>query len=253
MKNFKHFLKEGLHPVTVFKIEVAIEVGVKTMEPDQEFDKHTFHSPVDKLNSIKDNFEHQFSLKRTNDYEEDDFSTMLGAKSSTHEIEMSFPLIQSADCLKLRNGFIDQLRAEFGSETEIEINSLVWINLPFKGIVVENVDNVFIEANSPTSLTNIHKMIPSIVLDKKSKYSNIHVRADGFSEVVFTTGTLPYIQSNALGILLIKGNFSIHSNSNVLAADAWFDIMKKHLAGERDLLECKVELIEKGFSAYAKL
>jgi len=253
MKNFKHFLKEGLYPVTAFKIWISVKIDAQTQEPDQEFDRHAFHPPIDELNSIKDNFEHQFSLKRTNNYEEDDVSTMLGANGPTYEIEMSFPLLQSADCLKLRDGFIEQLRAEIGSETEIETNSLVWINLPFKGVVVDNVDDVFIEANSPTSLANIHKMIPSVVSNKKSKYSNIRVLADGFSEIVFTAGTIPYIQSNVLGILLIKGQFSLHSNSSLSVQDEWFYIMKDHLAGERDLLECKAELIEKGFSAYAKL
>jgi len=260
MQNFKHFLKEGLQPVTAFKIvpKIFIESDDELFNgEDHEISKsdleRRFPATVEEFNTVKNNFKRAFSLKRTHNYEDDDILTSLGADGPVYELEMSFPLVQSVDCLKLRNGFIQQLRAEFGSDIKMEVNSFVWINLPFKGIVVDNVDDVFIEASSPTSLTNIHKMIPTIINEKKSQYSNIRVLADGFSEIVFTAGTIPYIQSNVLGILLIKGEFSIHSNFAITKNELWFEIISNHLKGERDMLDCKAELIEKGFSQYAKL
>lgn len=60
------------------------------------------------------------------------------------------------------------------------------------------------------------------------------------------TGTR--IMSNVLGLLLIKGleDIVIHKDFD------WFVIVNKHFESDKDILECREELIAKGLKDYAK-
>jgi len=82
--------------------------------------------------------------------------------------------------------------------------------------------------NQITSLKNIHKQISSI------------------------GGRLMYVDdnpitSNILGVLLIKGLFSIIGDGPA------FKILQEHARGNKDVLECQEELISAGYKEYAKL
>jgi hypothetical protein len=56
------------------------------------------------------------------------------------------------------------------------------------------------------------------------------------------------IKSDILGLLLVSGNLhAVNADGKV------FDIINKHLGGDKDVLECQEELISNGFKEYAKL
>lgn len=55
------------------------------------------------------------------------------------------------------------------------------------------------------------------------------------------------IQSNVLGLLLINQLKSVKSGQR------WAQIIRQHLRGDRDVLDCQEELIKSGLKEYAKL
>lgn len=58
------------------------------------------------------------------------------------------------------------------------------------------------------------------------------------------------IESNMLGVLLIKGLEAVTCPSDLSKVE---DILNKHLKGERDMIMCQQELLDAGFPQYAKL
>ena len=97
------------------------------------------------------------------------------------------------------------------------------------------VDGEFIANNCKLeSLHNIHKHIDYIGLEK------------GFT-VDFDLVDNP-IKSHVLGLLKIKGNFTVKM-SNVKVKK----IINKYLRGNRNMLECQHELIDAGFEDFAQL
>lgn len=95
-----------------------------------------------------------------------------------------------------------------------------------------------IESPSLTSLKDIHKHI-----------SYIHDRLD----------FLAPIKSNILGILKIKGirtlglGVEMKNYPEFEQCNEVFGILRKHLAKDRNILECQEELMDNGFKEYAKL
>jgi hypothetical protein len=97
------------------------------------------------------------------------------------------------------------------------------------------VDNEFIAHHCElTSLHNIHKHIDYIGSDKSFT-------------VDFDLTDNP-IKSHVLGLLKIKGNFTVKL-SNVKVKK----IINKYLRGNRNMLECQQELIDAGFEEFAQL
>ncbi|MEM2159568.1 MAG: hypothetical protein QXN55_01285 [Candidatus Nitrosotenuis sp.] len=71
---------------------------------------------------------------------------------------------------------------------------------------------------------------------------------------LFLFGT---VVSNALGLLLIPGLREVYSASNFSSKNEvwnqWLSILRKHLEGDKDILECKADLIEAGYKELAKI
>lgn len=88
-----------------------------------------------------------------------------------------------------------------------------------------------------------------LILPERS-FHNVHKMIE-CEELTFT-GNLLNIKDSALGLLLIKGlthlDFGMRNKSI-----PWVEIIFRHFKGDRDVLECQEELIEKGFKNYAKL
>ena len=87
--------------------------------------------------------------------------------------------------------------------------------------------NVFLTNNKLESLANIHKHFKTI---NKMLYISFNP-----------------IKSNILGILLIK------SLSGLYIDGAPFNILRKHLKGDKDVLECQEEMISAGYKEFARL
>jgi hypothetical protein len=99
-------------------------------------------------------------------------------------------------------------------------------------IVDQTVDNEHLMINGFT-LKDIHKHIKNI----DSIYCN------------------DKITDSVLGLLLIE--HSLRCFEEVVGVPSlnedWMEIVNKHLSGDKDVLECKTDLIEKGFPKLAKI
>lgn len=143
---------------------------------------------------------------------------------------------------------------EFIKEIEKTLSDLIikYFDLNFE-VIFERIQ-LYIESQIQGSIKST--LIEEIIFNFKtdSSLSEVHKQINCPNTVVdFTEGGFQRIKSAVLGLLLLKIKRLQINKARYKDENTWIKIIIKYFDGDKDVLECQGELIEKGYKQFAKL
>lgn len=224
---FKQFLNEGTKVYPLLLVRIA-------PENSEQYHRYNGRSDISEIKAEKD----------IRELCEDKLPqiTIFSLVTRTGNISCYFRLASGHYSLKDLDDINDQFQDIVGEYVGcVYVNQNATIIHPTIVIERELPDDIKIEADEVTinmrekgsSLKDIHKKL-SCKMIRMFAWENI--------------------SSNVLGLLQVKGLVKLEYNKERESFGLkWLEIIKRHLQGDKDVMECREELIAAGFKDYAKL